>query len=124
MIQFINEYGMTNAIDTVMQKSADHLNVAYLEPLLVVLDMNKEGDTDIQFNFESCARDIISLIQDEVRFLIKLGEKDYTISKFEKEGDYTYKLDSAFVVVNNPSDKLRQLRPNQRLIGCDGKFTI
>jgi hypothetical protein len=90
----------------------------------VVLDMNKEGDTDIQFNFESCARDIISLIQDEVRFLIKLGEKDYTISKFEKEGDYIYKLGSAFVIVNNPSDKLRQLRPNQRLIGCDGKFTI
>lgn len=120
MLEFINKNSMTNAIDTVMQKSADHLNVAYLEPLLVVLDMNKEGDTDIQFNYDSCTKDTISLIKDEVKFLQGLGEKDYKISKFyDKDCIYSYPLgDCAHVIFKNsrPSEKLIKARPDQRLI--------
>ena len=120
MLEFINKNSMTNAIDTVMQKSADHLNVAYLEPLLVVLDMNKEGDTDIQFNYDSCAKDTISLIKDEVKFLQNLGEKDYKISKFDdKDCIYSYPLgNNAHVIFKNsrPSEKLIKARPDQRLI--------
>lgn len=120
MLEFINKHGMTNAIDTVMQKAADYLSVAYLEPLLVVLDMNKEGDTDIQFNYESCAKDTISLIKDEVRFLQNLGEKNWKISKFDNcEGgyQYSYPLGSAHVLfTTRPSDTLIRLRPDQRLI--------
>lgn len=120
MLEFINKNSMTNAIDTVMQKSADYLNVAYLEPLLVVLDMNKEGDTDIQFNYDSCAKDTISLIKDEIKFLYSLGEKDFTISKFhDTQCTYSYPLgNNAHVLFKNkrPSDKLIKSRPDQRLI--------
>lgn len=120
MLEFINKNSMTNAIDTVMQKSANFLNVAYLEPLLVVLDMNKEGDTDIQFNYDSCAKDTISLIKDEVKFLQSLGEKDYKISKFyDRDCVYSYPLgNNAHVIFKNhrPSDKLIKARPDQRLI--------
>ena len=120
MLEFINKNSMTNAIDTVMQKSADYLNVAYLEPLLVVLDMNKEGDTDIQFNYDSCAKDTISLIKDEVKFLQSLGEVDYKISKFyDSDCVYSYPLgNNAHVIFKNhrPSDKLIKARPDQRLI--------
>jgi len=122
MLEFINKNSMTNAIDTVMQKSADHLNVAYLEPLLVVLDMNKEGDTDIQFNYDSCAKDTISLIKDEVKFLqnMNVDEKDYKISKFyDSNCAYSYPLgNNAYVLFKNrrPSDKLIKARPDQRLI--------
>lgn len=119
MLEFINKHSMTNAIDTVMQKSADYLNVAYLEPLLVVLDMNKEGDTDIQFNYESCAKDTISLIKDEIQYLQNLGENNFTISKFAIDNpQYSYPLRDAHVIFKNtkPSDTLVQNRPNQRLI--------
>ena len=118
MLEFINKNSMTNAIDTVMQKSANYLNVAYLEPLLVVLDMNKEGDTDIQFNYDSCAKDTISLIKNEVKFLQSLGEVNYKISKFaDPDCAYTYPLRDAHVIFKTrPSEKLIKLRPDQRLI--------
>jgi GR25 family glycosyltransferase involved in LPS biosynthesis len=47
MIEFINRTGMTNAIDTMMQKSADILDVYYTEPRLVFSSCDNR-DTDIQ----------------------------------------------------------------------------
>lgn len=132
MLDFINENGMTNAIDTVMQKSANVLNVAYLEPLLAVLDMNKEGDTDIQFNFESCALDTIQLIKNEIKYLTSLGyvyKKDFLISKFNNEYcEYVYPLKDAFVLFHTkPSNILLKSRPRHRLYSesiVDGKYVF
>lgn len=130
MLNFINENGMTNAIDTVMQKAANCMNVAYLEPLLVVLDMNKEGDTDIQFNYESCAKDTITLIKDEIKFLNSLGETGWRISKFvplvSTEYEYMYPLgNNAHVIfTTRPSEQLLKHRTNQRLINCNKMFSI
>lgn len=133
MLDFINTHGMTNAIDTVMQKSANFLKIAYLEPLLVVLDMDKEGDTDIQFNFESCAQnDTIQLIKDEIKYLNSLGysyKVDYVISKFHNDfSEYSYPLKDAFVLFKiKPSDILLKSRPRHRLYSesiVDGKYVF
>lgn len=57
LLEFINSNGMTNGIDTVQQKSGDHLNLYYSYPHLVysdVFNISRENiDTDIQKNFES-----------------------------------------------------------------------
>lgn len=135
MLDFINTHGMTNAIDTVMQKSANILKVAYLEPLLVVLDMDKEGDTDIQFNFESCAeQDTIQLIKNEIKYLNNLNysyKQDYIISKFpanNKFYKYSYPLKDAFVLFETePSNVLLKSRPRQRLYNesiVDGEYVF
>lgn len=55
LLEFINKRGMTNAIDTMMQKANDELNVFYCKPHIVyskVVD-NLQCDSDIQFNFDS-----------------------------------------------------------------------
>jgi glycosyl transferase family 25 len=58
LLNFINEHGMTNGIDTVQQKSADILNVFYSYPHLIYsecyrTDAVNKVDTDIQFNYTS-----------------------------------------------------------------------
>lgn len=58
LLEYINETGMTNGIDTVQQKSADTLDVYYAYPHLVYSECFRGNnhqtlDTDIQFNFES-----------------------------------------------------------------------
>jgi hypothetical protein len=58
LLEYINETGMTNGIDTVQQKSADVLDVYYAYPHLVYSECfrgdNKQTlDTDIQFNYDS-----------------------------------------------------------------------
>lgn len=54
MLEFINSRGMTNGIDTIMQKSADTLNVYYSSPHLIYSECwtpENSTDTDIQHNF-------------------------------------------------------------------------
>lgn len=56
LLNFINQVGMTNAIDTMQQRSADYLNVYYSFPSLVKTDcyiFNQKTDTDIQNDFTS-----------------------------------------------------------------------
>jgi len=56
LLNFINESGMTNGIDTVQQKSADVCNVFYAYPHLIYSECfrgDNDPDTDIQHNFES-----------------------------------------------------------------------
>lgn len=56
MLEFIDEVGMTNGIDTMQQKAADILPVYYCMPHLVYSDCwtkTKTVDTDIQLNFRS-----------------------------------------------------------------------
>lgn len=54
MLEYINQTGMTNAIDTMIQKNLDNLNAYYSEPYIVkadCYDYNPHVDTDIQTNF-------------------------------------------------------------------------
>ena len=51
LLHFIEKHGMTNAIDTVQQLFADHGNVFYLNPRIVIFDVNQ--DTDIQKDFDT-----------------------------------------------------------------------
>lgn len=56
LLEFINDRGMTNGIDTIQQKSADTLNVYYSIPQLVYSECwtpETSPDTDIQHNFRS-----------------------------------------------------------------------
>jgi GR25 family glycosyltransferase involved in LPS biosynthesis len=56
MLEIINQIGMTNGIDTMMQKSADILNVYYCTPHLIYSecwDPETDADTDIQKNYRS-----------------------------------------------------------------------
>jgi GR25 family glycosyltransferase involved in LPS biosynthesis len=56
MLEFIEDVGMTNAIDTMQQKAADIIPVYYCMPHLVYSDCwtkTKTVDTDIQLNFRS-----------------------------------------------------------------------
>lgn len=55
LLQFINDRGMTNAIDTIQQKSADAINLYYCIPQLVYaecFDLNEKVDTDIQHDYD------------------------------------------------------------------------
>jgi GR25 family glycosyltransferase involved in LPS biosynthesis len=51
LLDFIEKNGMTNAIDTVQQLFSDHGNVFYLNPCIVLFEVNT--DTDIQKNFDT-----------------------------------------------------------------------
>jgi GR25 family glycosyltransferase involved in LPS biosynthesis len=78
LLNFINEKGMTNGIDTVQQKSADGLNIYYAKPHLVYSECftgdNKDTvDTDIQFDFESLKRSIETRLYDEHHFWEERG---------------------------------------------------
>lgn len=56
LLEYINEHGMTNGIDTVQQKSADILNIYYAYPHLIYSECyrgDNNTDTDIQYNFDS-----------------------------------------------------------------------
>lgn len=127
LLNFINERGMTNAIDTVIQKSADHLTLLYVEPLYVMLNMasgNEKIDTDIQNNMNNLNCDIITIIQTEVDWLyhnynLKV-EKDFTVNKFQEMGDkvlYSYPIykDAWVNLIVTPSPKFKLERPYERL---------
>lgn len=133
LLEFINETSMTNAIDTMMQKSADVMKVGYVFPDYVILDMtDKQIDTDIQFDFNSCCgnEDTKTLISDEIKMLYtKFNMKydiDYTITKFDTNNS-TYKLrDDIYVVVNdynNLPDEFKKCRPTERL-KFNGKYYL
>lgn len=73
MLAFIQRHGMTNGIDTMMQKMCDDLDVYYCKPHLIYSEYYNihnmtSLDTDIQRNYDSLKRDIQTRLQDEVDF--------------------------------------------------------
>ena len=70
MLKFISRTGMGNAIDTVMQNSADDLSVFYATPHLIYSDCFRGDpttvDTDIQLNYVSLARTTEERVEDEL----------------------------------------------------------
>lgn len=128
ILAFINTHGMTNAIDTVIQKSAQVLKLIYVEPLLTMLDMG-EADTDIQNDFTHLNTTIDNLVKYEIKWLhlrysLKINT-DFTINTTRLDGaTYSYPLQHMWVNLTCPvSPKFKQHRPDERLIS-NGKFTL
>ena len=74
LLDFINRHRMVNCIDTMMQKSANELNVYYTTTHLVFSECfrrdipNNNLDTDIQNNFESLTVTTDQKIKEEIDF--------------------------------------------------------
>jgi len=75
LLDFINNRGMTNGIDTMMQKTADTLNVYYMSPHMIFTDCYRETnnslDTDIQFNYDSLTLPLEDRLAEEIEFYEK-----------------------------------------------------
>jgi GR25 family glycosyltransferase involved in LPS biosynthesis len=71
LLDFINKIGMTNCIDTMIQKSADIVNIYYPTPHLIYSDFydgNNIVDTDIQFNGKSLSISLEERLKNEINF--------------------------------------------------------
>ena len=75
LLDFINSHGMTNGIDTMMQKSANDLNVYYMSPHMIFTECyrltNNDLDTDIQFNYQSLTLPLEDRLKEEIDFYEK-----------------------------------------------------
>ena len=93
LLEFINKNGMTNAIDTVQQKSIGELNVYYCNPRIVL--SNHLDDTDIQNSFKSLSiSETITFKEDGSHRLKKNGM--YTIEdalQYNKDEEYNKYID-------------------------------
>lgn len=68
LLEYINETGMVNCIDTMQQKSADKMNVFYCSPHLLFSECwtgNNIPDTDIQFDFDNLKVPVEKRIEEE-----------------------------------------------------------
>ena len=75
ILDFIDENGMTNAIDTVQQKAASAVKIFYCEPMLVTSECyrgDKRVDSDIQYDYSSLTVPLETRIEQEKMFLSKL----------------------------------------------------
>eukprot|EP00121_Abeoforma_whisleri_P011211 Awhi_evm6s10337 len=74
MLDFIEKEGMTNCIDTMMQKAVNYVKVCYLEHQIVhsefyTADNSNQIDTDIQKNHDNYFIPIDNRIAQELKFL-------------------------------------------------------
>jgi hypothetical protein len=71
LLEFIDERGMTNGIDTVQQNAADVMNVFYATPHLIYSECfrgDNNPDTDIQHDYHSLEKSLFDRIADELVF--------------------------------------------------------
>ena len=82
MVDYIEKVGMTNCIDTMMQKAADELNVYYTQGHLVRSECfrgdNTSVDSDIQFNHNNLYKGIEERLQEDIELFIKYN-LDYVV---------------------------------------------
>lgn len=72
LLTFIQKNGMTNGIDTMIQKAGDEIGLYYCDPPLVYsecIQHNYNADSDIQSNYESLARDEKKRFDSEIQWL-------------------------------------------------------
>ena len=105
ILEFINKHGMTNAIDTIHQKSADILNIFYCCPHLIYSEFythESNIDTDIQNNYDSLTLSLEDRLEDEKNFYGEITELSYEkISEYitdESSIDIVYYKDSNEVI--------------------------
>jgi GR25 family glycosyltransferase involved in LPS biosynthesis len=75
MLDYIQLYGMINAIDTMMQNASDYLRLWYSEIVVHAecIDHNDNVDSDIQRDYTSLRRDLQVRILDEMRYCMNIG---------------------------------------------------
>ena len=79
MLDFINKTGSTNGIDTLIQKSANELNIYYPKPHLIFTDCYRGDssiDTDIQFDH---SKDLVKTVDERLTIELEFY-KDNNIS--------------------------------------------
>ena len=123
LLQFIERVGMTNAIDTMVQKAANVCNIYYTSSDYAIAKMyyvDNDADTDIQNVFDTVAESNKTLIENEVLFLGSLGISDYIISDNENDDCiFKYKLRDIWVIIFSCStdgiNTLKSQRFTQRI---------
>ena len=108
MLNYIQLFGMTNAIDTMIQNAADCLRLWYAENVVNAecIDHNSNVDSDIQRDYTSLRRELSVRILDEIRGLHELEIpvrlcKDNTCSTISTRGK-----DVAIICENGQCDSL------------------
>lgn len=77
VLNYINETGMTNGIDTVLQKAADTINVYYVYPHLIYSECYRGTDmpdSDIQFNFDTISVSFEERLEEELKYYDNIKE--------------------------------------------------
>ncbi len=123
LLQFIERFGMTNAIDTMVQKAANVCNIYYTVSDYAVAKMyyvDNDADTDIQNVYDTVAESKEVLIEKEILFLSSLDISDYIISDDEKDDCiFKYKLKDVWVIIFSGKcesiNKLKRQRFTQRI---------
>jgi hypothetical protein len=114
LLEFIEKNGMTNAIDTVQQLFADHGNVFYVNPRIVLFDVDE--DTDIQKDFDtSLDLDEKSVVIRESEIWEKWGIDPEKIlmspSPLNEDGYHTYQI-TKNTYVNIPVELITEENKN------------
>jgi GR25 family glycosyltransferase involved in LPS biosynthesis len=127
MLEFIYTTGMTNGIDTMMQKGADSLDVYYCTPHLIFTDCYRGDvdaiDTDIQCNYDSLKRPIEERLQDEQDYFDSneiridiIHTTDYTL---HKDSENIYKVGQGHWI-----DVIDNVPYGYSLKNDDGEFSL
>jgi GR25 family glycosyltransferase involved in LPS biosynthesis len=152
LLDFLNTTGMTNAIDTMQQKSADILDVYYCIPQLAYAECcttNPSKDTDIQNNFTSLTIPVSDRLNRDIQYFSMFGKvettTDYDTAKslvnikevfcviysgvdaisLQTEFTYSYPLSTSHLIIltQEPSEEIKEQRFFQRLL-VNGKYDI
>lgn len=141
MLQFIQKHGMTNCIDTMIQKACDSLNIYYCTPQLVESNMFQYScDSDIQQNHNNLKRSFITRLKDDQKYYTQKGlniticnktTNDYSSpnvilycsNNCSNHGEFVYKIENTKVYI---SDDIFNNYPELRNIGLikDGMFSV
>jgi GR25 family glycosyltransferase involved in LPS biosynthesis len=120
LLNFINRTGMTNGIDTMMQKAADDLNVYYTSPHLVKSEcftgQNYNNlDTDIQFDHTSLAVDLETREREEKEYYTECGYIIAVDSECIPEIKYHNTSEILFLYFISSSERSEYLRNNTEI---------
>lgn len=116
LLDFINQTGMTNGIDTMQQKSANVLNVYYAYPHLVFSEYFNPNeptaklDSDIQFDYDSLTESFESRLERELSMYDNIEE----ITDFNVAAIRIKNTSNPFYVTNVPTVDLARLYQNSR----------
>jgi GR25 family glycosyltransferase involved in LPS biosynthesis len=111
MLTLINKTGMTNGIDTMIQKFADHLTVYYCTPHLVFAECHvtqKDCDSDIQYNFKSLTIPTEERYKRDVAYFSNFGMV-ITTEDFEAMKTYCNTLNPRYFCMIYKGGKVKEL---------------
>jgi len=96
-LDFLNETGATNGIDTCIQKSADTLNIYYSTPHLIYSDCvrgQNNPDSNIQYDYTGFEKSIFERINDEIQYFQNQNKILLKIQEYENVCKYVINKDA------------------------------